>query len=184
MLVGCSIQAVYETVAHNNTARKGAAINMRRRRRLRLPEGPPGCSPCAEPATGDVDDSAASGGVLAAGSWADRDRRLIPSDPGLNRAELAPWRARSRSSRTRSRRRSSMVRPPEGSVRSTFFCALVCWTCESAGGAPYGVHRGERVNSRNGYRGAYHRCVWIRVISPLVWNQASTAIDAMPCGQS
>src|SRR5437764_12676455 len=36
MLVGSSIQVVYETIAHNSSARKGAAINARRRRRLRL----------------------------------------------------------------------------------------------------------------------------------------------------
>jgi hypothetical protein len=36
MLVGSSIQVVYETIAHNSRARKGAAINLRRRRRLRL----------------------------------------------------------------------------------------------------------------------------------------------------
>jgi hypothetical protein len=36
MLVGCSIQTVYETIAHDSRTRNGAAIKMRRRRRLRL----------------------------------------------------------------------------------------------------------------------------------------------------
>ena len=65
MLVGCSIQSVYEPIAHDRTTRNGAAIKMRRRRRLRLTAGLPGCSPCAEPLTGDVGESAASGGALA-----------------------------------------------------------------------------------------------------------------------
>ena len=38
-LVGRSIQFVYETSAHNSRARKGVAIKMRRRRRLRLAAG-------------------------------------------------------------------------------------------------------------------------------------------------
>ncbi len=49
MLVGCSIQAEYETIAHDSTTTKGAAITMRRRRRLRLTPGAPGCSSPAAP---------------------------------------------------------------------------------------------------------------------------------------
>src|SRR6516162_3052523 len=67
-LVGCSIQVVYDTVAHTSRTRKGAAISRtRRRRRLRLTAGPPGCSPPAAPWTADAESggvSAASGGAL------------------------------------------------------------------------------------------------------------------------
>src|SRR5712691_4507120 len=88
-LVGCSIQAVYETIAHDSRTRKGAAIKMRRRRRLRLTAGPPSCSPRAAPRTRDAGtggESAASGGALAPEPEPDRRRPFIPSRPSLDRA--------------------------------------------------------------------------------------------------
>src|SRR5580658_6311298 len=66
MLVGCTIQAVYETIAHDSTTTKGAAITMRRRRRLRL--------------------TAASGGAFTPEPVRDRRRPLISSRPSLDRA--------------------------------------------------------------------------------------------------
>src|SRR5580700_735089 len=63
MLVGCSIQAEYETMPHTSTTTKGAAIEMRRRRRLRLTTG--ACA--AEPGLG-------------------RRRPLISTRPSLDRA--------------------------------------------------------------------------------------------------
>src|SRR5580658_2492222 len=88
MLVGCSIQAVYDTIAHDNTTRKGAAITMRRRRRLRLTAGPPGCSSGAAPSArdGGADgDSAPSGGAFTPEPVPDRRRPLISSRPSLDR---------------------------------------------------------------------------------------------------
>jgi hypothetical protein len=58
MLVGSSIQVVYETIAHDRITIKGAAIRMRRRRRLRLTSGPSGCR-TRDAGTGD--EPAASG---------------------------------------------------------------------------------------------------------------------------
>src|ERR1700683_3581556 len=89
MLVGCSIQAEYETIAHDSTTRKGAAITMRRRRRLRLTAGPPGCSPRAAPWMRDAGtggDSAASGGAFTPEPLPDRRRPLISSRSSLDRA--------------------------------------------------------------------------------------------------
>src|SRR5262245_40839136 len=87
-LVGCSIQTVYETVAHNRTTKMGAAIKMRRRC-LRLAAGLPGCFVCAEALTGAGGESAASGAALPPLSAPDRHRRLIPAGPSLDRAEPA-----------------------------------------------------------------------------------------------
>src|SRR5271156_3684756 len=64
MLVGCSIQVEYETIAHDSTTRKGAAITIRRRRRLRL---------------------TASGGTFPPEPGPDRRRPLIASRPSLVR---------------------------------------------------------------------------------------------------
>src|SRR5579859_4641498 len=80
-LVGCSIQTVYETIAHDSRTRKGAAINRRRRRRLRLTAGPPGRSPRAAPPARDAGtggESAASGGALTPEPEPDRRRPLHP----------------------------------------------------------------------------------------------------------
>src|SRR5215472_9347599 len=84
-LVGPSIHAEYEITAHDTRPRNGAAIKRRRRRRLRLTPGPPGCSPRAAPGTGDAGtggESAASGGALTAEPDPDR-RKRITSYPRL-----------------------------------------------------------------------------------------------------
>ena len=77
MLVGSSIQGVYETIAHNSRARKGAAINLRRRRRLRLAAASRRCARRASTRargaeTGDESDAA--GGALSPRPGADRCR--------------------------------------------------------------------------------------------------------------
>jgi hypothetical protein len=88
-LVGCSIQVVYDTIAHASRTRKGATINtVRRRRRLRLTAGPPGRSPRAAPPArnaGTGGESAASGRALTPESEPDRRRPLIPSRQSLDR---------------------------------------------------------------------------------------------------
>src|SRR5580658_3018237 len=80
VLVGCSIQDVYETIAHDSTTRMGAAITRRRRRGLRLSAGPAGCSSGAALWTRDAGsggDSAASGGAFTPERVPDRRRPLI-----------------------------------------------------------------------------------------------------------
>jgi hypothetical protein len=66
MLVGCIIQAAYETIPHVSTTRNGAAIRMRRRRRLRLTAG--------------------SAGAFTPEPTRDRRRPLISLRPSLNQA--------------------------------------------------------------------------------------------------
>ena len=115
-LVGCSIQVVYETVAHTSRTRKGGAIKRRRRRRLRLTAGPPGCCSRAAPQAGPAGtggESAASGGPLTPGP-----------EPGRPQAHYRPrlGRARHNTTRkmTRSTRRSDPCRPwpdPHGRPR-------------------------------------------------------------------
>jgi hypothetical protein len=103
MLVGRTIQVVYETSAHASRTRKGAAINRRRRHRLRLTTRRPGCSPWAASWTSDADgggEPAVSGGTLTPEPEPDRRRPFIPSLPrfdrachaeGINADRRAPW---------------------------------------------------------------------------------------------
>src|SRR6266516_2749491 len=89
MLVGSSIQVVYETIAHNSSARKGAAINLRRRRRLRPAAASRRCAWRASTRasgaeTGDGSDT--SGRALSPRPGADRCRPSRRQRPKLDRA--------------------------------------------------------------------------------------------------
>src|SRR5580658_6716536 len=122
MLVGCSIQAVYDTIAHDSTTRKGAAITMRRRRRLRLPAGPPGCSPPSAPSARDAGDSAASGGAFTPEPVRDRRRPLISLRPSLGRTRHGysdRWLSQSRAVWATSRQPWSIVSECPRSGNST-----------------------------------------------------------------